>query len=416
MKFIITILLVQVAFFASSQSKTFEEREELADSLDDAGKYEEAIVVFEALLKEDPKNTRLLNNVGGSYFRAKNFNKAKEKYRLAALYCDVNDSKTLALYYANLSASYTYLNDDEKAYEYAIKAYRINPLSELALWNAASNGQNLGKYEETIRLMDNTKIDKNNAFYTLYGRCYYNLKQYVKAYEAYGNFFENYNKDDNFITLDLEDEKSRMNTALLYVAAEESKNNESSQKYQDLAIAELTEMAKSLKKEQFEETFLSAENLFSVYDFSPKLKSKILDVLFQNPSAIQKIKLSYYSEDYTQAYALCNQMLKENSGQNNLATINLYNYLSYLHLLLKEHKADKNLPSEKLDTAIELYKNLYDKNKVYAESDFNKKELAMPVLLTLQAIKTNYPSNKEQIEGAKIALKILENTPNEMIK
>ena len=40
----------------------------------------------------------------------------------------------------------------------------------------------------------------------------------------------------------------------------------------------------------------------------------------------------------------------------------------------------------------------------------------MPVLLTLQAIKANYPSNKEQIEGAKIALKILENTPNEKIK
>ena len=62
-----------------------------------------------------------------------------------------------------MSAVFSKINEDEKAYDYARKALEIDETS-LTLFNAASMANNIEKPEECLKILDNAIIEKNNDF------------------------------------------------------------------------------------------------------------------------------------------------------------------------------------------------------------------------------------------------------------
>ncbi|WP_449399697.1 tetratricopeptide repeat protein [Chryseobacterium wanjuense] len=185
------------------QKQSYEDRKALADSFYNNNEYEHSLQIFDELLEKDSKNHYLLGRVGLCLYDLKNYQKAKEKFRLAALYCPVDENKTIAGYYANLSSCYSNLKENEKAYQYASKAYSLDDKSSQILWNAALNALNLGKYDECLNILDNAKIEKSNAFFSLYGQSYLSKGESKKAIENYENLLQNYEENNDVIKLDL---------------------------------------------------------------------------------------------------------------------------------------------------------------------------------------------------------------------
>lgn len=415
MKKILTTVLLLVGLFSFSQNGSFEERMEYGDNQIDSKNYKEAIIVFEKLLTEQPKNVRALNNAGRAYFNSKNFEKAKEKFRLAALYASPDDKEDLALYYSNLSASYTYLNDDEKAYQYAMKAYLMNEDSEQNLWNAASNAQNFQKCEEAIKLMDKAKIDKKNHFNSLYGRCYKNLGDYEKSIKSFTAFFDNYVAEDDFVMFDIDEEKYVYLGSQIALIIKNLENDENLQ-YKASALKLINEMSKSGKRYAIFEKLFDNDLVWEDKE-SAKL---ILREIFKNidkPTLSDNIYLYYYLKDYKKTLELTNKFLQGNLDSDELRHGRLYDYLASYQLLLQDFKKNNKINEAELNAVATKYKNVFSEHKDYNRPDLeNKKELQLPIMKTLTIAKKYFDSPEEQKKVAPIVIKILNNTPHTKFK
>lgn len=227
--------------FFIAHGQTSEEIISEAGSLFDSKKYSEAVVLYEKYLQQNPKEDYYLNQAGLCYYNLGNFIKAKEKFRLASLYAENN-----ATYYSNLSSTFLQLNDNEKAYAYAQKAFSIEE-TPLTLWNAASNSINNHKYEESLRIINNATIPITYDYYSLYGYNYLLLQQYKKSIENYELFFAQYNKETAYADFNIDDEKNNLFRAYISELLDEKNNFE----YNRQKIIELyLELINKEKKEK----------------------------------------------------------------------------------------------------------------------------------------------------------------------
>lgn len=149
--------------------------------------YDEAILLYNELITRDYKNHEYLNNLGLCYFQSKNYIKAKENFRLAVLYSEKN-----ATYYTNLSAAFCKLDEDEKAYDYARKAYDIEE-TEFTLFNAASFANVIKRFDLCLDLLRKSNIEKNNDFNILYAEAYFLKGDIEKSIYHYELYLQNYN-------------------------------------------------------------------------------------------------------------------------------------------------------------------------------------------------------------------------------
>ena len=141
MKIFFTLMMICCHAVLFGQSSSLDEFLRSADHAYEQNDYAKAVAYYEKVLLVEHKDHQILNRAGISYFKLKNFAKAKDKLRLAALYGPVDDDETMSSYYSNLSACYSYLYEDSKAFEYALKGYHLDKTSTYAFWNAASNAQ-----------------------------------------------------------------------------------------------------------------------------------------------------------------------------------------------------------------------------------------------------------------------------------
>ena len=141
MKIFFTLMMICCHAVLFGQSSSLDEFLRSADNAYEQNDYAKAVAYYEKVLLVEHKDHQILNRAGISYFKLKNFAKAKDKFRLAALYGPVDDDETMSSYYSNLSACYSYLYEDSKAFEYALKGYHLDKTSTYAFWNAASNAQ-----------------------------------------------------------------------------------------------------------------------------------------------------------------------------------------------------------------------------------------------------------------------------------
>ncbi|WP_087137800.1 tetratricopeptide repeat protein [Elizabethkingia meningoseptica] len=410
-KYIFLMLFSLGSFWGTAQSTTSEQQDE-AYHLYENKKYADAVKIYETLLKTDYKNTYLLCMCGTSYFNLGKYEKAKEKYSLAILYCPPDDKKNRALYYSNLSACYSNLNNTGKAYENAIKAYHMD---NERLWNAASMAQNAGKYEESLNLMNKAAetTELNIAYQTLYGRCYYNTKQYKEAVKSYQHFFDHYNPDDDFVTLDIAAERQTFLFASLYVLGSETDPAKI-----DAGIAGVQKIMKASgedsSRKEMVQSFTQAENICSMYSLSPETCTKIFHALVQKTSQEEELKFTYYAlQDYKTAYSLSENIRKTNEDRE----VKMIRYWSALHLFITDYfQNGQKADTQKLDQLVSLFTNLFEKNKTYSDQEFTEQSGAyLPVLRTFN-IFNMYFKKKEQIKAVSFLIRIMEKVPNERAK
>jgi tetratricopeptide (TPR) repeat protein len=120
MKFLSIILSLLICFAASAQNKS--KAYLIADSLQDAGKFSEALPYYEKALKADPNNELVLRGMGMNYIMLEKYDLG-EKYYNEAL--KINPS--CAPCYRNLGMAYAQKGDLKKSLEYTDKAISLDP-------------------------------------------------------------------------------------------------------------------------------------------------------------------------------------------------------------------------------------------------------------------------------------------------
>ncbi|WP_236582196.1 tetratricopeptide repeat protein [Sphingobacterium spiritivorum] len=389
-----------------------------ADSLYEEKEFTKALQAYEKLLLQEENNSYLLCKAGLCQYELNDFQKAKEKFRLAALYCDPEDKENIALYYTNLSACYSNLQDNEKAYEYAIKAYSIMEDSGIQLWNAASMAQNLGKYDECLKIMDNATIEKNNAFLTLYGRCYMAKKLYQQCIDSYEQFLTNYDANDDFVTLDAEDEKGRLVIAYAFRLT----SPDLSEQEIDIYIARLRELWASQSADEMARTktvnsFFKDENICSIYGYSATICNKLFNSLIADVSPVEKIQFQYYTlKDYSGALESAKGLMnnKGNLSGQELQKVKAVEYFASLRLFISAylHK-DRHINQEQLQTLTSRFNDLFEKGKVYSDKEFQQgKEEFGYMQETFACFQNAFKTKEEQKEAAPILLRIIKDLPN----
>ena len=165
-----------------------------ADSLMDKQEYQKALDIYEKLLQQENTNPQYLTQSGVANFRLKNFEKAKEKFRMATLYAEGNE-----LYLSNLSAAYSNMNENQKAYEYAIQALNVKATA-LTVYNAMANANNIHKYDETFRLsIKYPHLKTKNQFNYVIGLAHYHSKHYQDANNFLATYLNNLDAEDSII-------------------------------------------------------------------------------------------------------------------------------------------------------------------------------------------------------------------------
>lgn len=414
--------LINVLFFLTyfsgmyAQNTTLTEAEELYENK----RYKDAIPLFERYLSQENKDYEALSELGLAYFHIENYEKAREKFRLAALYTPVDKTELLASTYSNLSAAYSHSGDRQNAYKYAIKAYEMDKTSELNLWNASSTSIENFKYAEALKIMKQSNLQKNNAFNTLYGKAYFNIGEYEKSIEYYETFFQNYNPDDNSITLILTDEKKHYFKALLKILNQKGLSKEKFKKYEAAALQlydpQDEEYAKDLSTD-LAHSYKILNKDQKYLDFYRKYYNLCLPSATAIEASFLAFYLGYYDEMKTNAQrARSMTNVEDENLTNNIKTLV---FIANLNLFLDEYeKNDKKYRDEDLKKLGIDFGNLFVGNKISEkELDDNPFYRALIELTCLSFIRRFMSNEEERVLGKEslMLIEIIKNIPNEEV-
>jgi tetratricopeptide (TPR) repeat protein len=411
-------ILMLLSIATTAQTRQISDTQDMADSLYYASEYAAALTKYERLLQTDSRNSYLLCQAGLCLYEQENFQKAKEKFRLAALYCSPDNKKSMALYYTNLSACFSNLNNDEKAFEYAIKAYLMEETSDAKLWNAASMAQNLGKYDDCIKIMDNAKIERDHAFLTLYGRCYIGKGQYDKAIESYESFFSVYSPTDDFVKFDIKSEQNQLSSAYLHAIAIADVDMQKVDTYiSKIKILWLHQRDGGIEREDVISAFFTQDNICSKYNYSTEVCSKLFNALLADASATEKIQFGYYVlHDYSATSEMAERLLQDHTKLNSeeLSQTKFIHYLANLHLFVQNLRGDPQANPDQLQAMQTLFDSLFEKGKIYSDEEFHSETVIYKAMQeTFMCFQSHFKGKEAQQEAAPILLNIIKNLPNE---
>lgn len=404
------LFLFSNLYFGQKQSN--EDMKAAADSLYKVHEYDKSLSIYEKLLEKDSKNYFLLGRVGLCFFSLENYQKAKEKFRLAALYCPIEENETIAGYYTNLSSCYSNLNDKEKVYQYAHKAYNLDNKSPEILWNLVVSASKLGKYEECIRTLDNSVIEKSNAFFAIYGESYLSIGEDLKAIDSYENLLKNYDKKNDIIEVNVEYHRSNLFNAYLNVLFSE-KSSDAFNKYKNRFIELFNQISQNSENRNL---ILSNLLNYRMFCYKNKFTTELFKTIFDKLTVTQKIQVYYLDNDNEKCFELANNFLKtkQNVDEKTLFSIKSCHYLAFLNLFIEDIIShDGKVNKEKLETIISIYNNLFEKNKIYTDKEFEDQEGLFNILVaTIDNFNKKFP-RAEHNKMAPILFKIISATPNE---
>lgn len=403
-------LLLLFTFCLSAQTRTADQLLQEAESYYQDEKYLEAIPLYEKYLLVNEKDHEALQSTGISYFRIDDFQKAKDKFRLAALYCPVDKKVSLASYYTNLSGAYSNLEENEKAYEYATKAYRIDQTSS-TLFNAASMANNIDRCPDALKLLQDSKVEKDNNFNALYGICYYKQNDYEKSIRHYEDFFANYDSERS-INFKMGDEKQRLFNAYLSAAAITNApiSNERISKIKDLYLDLLNNED---KKEQMLQRFTLGASTWNLNRTSADIIKQLVKISAEQIPLKTQLEIKVAQQDFGQMYEMADGYLKQKPklSPEDLYMVKFYRYLGSLYYFTGDLKKNGFEYNEKqLTSLISLFKDLYPK-KEYSKEELTP-ELMLTLKTTLEFFKDAAKSKDEQRKVVPLLEKILINFPN----
>ncbi len=390
--------------------------EAVADRLYYDKQYEPALKIYESLLQTDNKNTYLLEQAGLCLYRLERYQKAKEKLRLATLYCPVGDKEKMALYYTNLSACYAHLDDYSRAYEYAVKAYNMDQTSEVKLWNAASHAQNLGRYADALRIMDQAVISKNNAFQTLYGRCYLGTGRYTESIEHYEDYFKNDKGNDDLAAIDRKMEQRNLIYAYAYRVDREQMDTTRLQGMIARMGVLIAASGTDTLKERLLRLFLVTGNICRKYDYPQVMCEKLFAAITVKSTETERLWYTYYiTGDYERVYAAAGRLLQAGADPGRLDLVKRLHYLACLQRFVKDYKERHRKTNQPmLDTVVILFKDLFEKGKQYSDAEMQAdQEIYQGISETFTVFQQYFRSPEEQKAVAPVLLGIMQYLPNE---
>lgn len=400
--------------FAQDKQETVKELISVGDQKSEEKSYEDAIPYYKRALEKEHNHHRALDQLGICYYKLGDYAKAKEYFRKAILYSENN-----SYYYSNLGATYSQLGEDEKAYEYARKAYEIarktlDKDTEFILFNSVSLANNVDKADECLKLLEESTLTKHNDFNTLYGRCYLKKKNYKQAIEKYETYFENDKPDDKLVAaINNTEEKEYLHSAYIYAIGSPEIPDQEKHVYLNRLKKNLEEQG----KDKLTDSFFLPDNLCSLYDYSSENCTNTFKFLINRKlSSLEEIQYQYYVvQDYDKAADLSTQLSEKNYKGEELADLKLVKYLSSLQLFSKDYQKNNRIPNlELLANSIALFKNNYEKGRIYTDQEFkNREDLQAPVSYTINLFRKGiYAEPKEQNKMGLQILKILINMPN----
>lgn len=364
-------LAVILLFFSVLRlsAQSLEEEKRVADSLFYANDYDKAMPYYEKYLKSKNNDGDALENAGFIMLQKENYEKAKEYYRLAALYTKTEEPEKLARIYTNLSTAYIKMGMNEKSYEYAMKAYNLNKNSESALWNAASNLNNIGKYSDAKKLLDAAVIAKNYTYNVLYGRANYGLQNFAESVKNYRDFFQNYSPEDEDAKFIIpEDEKFLYWESLMEVLNE----NSATPAEKDEALKIYNQLKNSSKRDNLLEYFVLNERKKEL----TKNFRDVSDVIFNELSAQSdfqtRIKSAYYLKKYTLVISEAQKALKFSTADSELRNAKIFYYAALLNEFLDDYLSSGTYEKNRLEQVRQAYLSVFEKDKVYTKEMLKK--------------------------------------------
>jgi len=174
-----------------------------ANDLYDAGRYEEALRMFQAFLAKNEKFYKVNINIGNCHFKLKQYEKAIAAYEkvLAGMETEgveMAGNATAAQMYAGIGEAYMVGNDFGKAKEYFTKAIEIDPSDRALPYNVAEILFNAGNATEAVqyyRQAIEISPDWAKAYRQL-GYALLNQGDMQGAIAAFKTYLEKAEKDD----------------------------------------------------------------------------------------------------------------------------------------------------------------------------------------------------------------------------
>jgi len=160
------------------------------NQLYNAGKYQEAIAIYQQILEQFPDAYIINKNIGNAYFQMEDYDKAEEYYK-KVLEKDPNNNDAKML----IGNCYVNRGENRKALEWYNQIAFDEIDDPIVLYNIGTNYYNLGKYEEALRYYKKAveiQPDFLDGLYQL-GLAYLTTQKYPESIAA----FEKYLKLDS---------------------------------------------------------------------------------------------------------------------------------------------------------------------------------------------------------------------------
>ncbi|QQT27917.1 tetratricopeptide repeat protein [Sphingobacterium spiritivorum] len=373
MKLILTCILIMTlsTSFAQYSKEDSIRMETLEDQIEEASQQDDNVLkasLYEELLQIAPKNGRYLNNAGTTYFHLEDYQKAKEKFRLAVLYAPEKQ----ALYFTNLSAAFAKLEDWERAYDYARRALETEE-TDLTLFNAASHANNAGKTNACLQILNNATIPLTADVQSLYARSYMTLGDPTKAIEHYELFFRSYDitsavaKDIN-----MDDERSNLYQSYLYeLSLKAYQNIPMDPDWQRMTNLYITLMNTAQKRAVTWTGTLSRMN--EILPLQPAYKKNFKDLMYayKGLNEEEKIWSRYMLKDSAEANVMAQKWIHDHQNtQDYRQNQRIRRIIFYLALdeYLCQWSKSKQHDTSVLKELTGIFSTLFDKEKLHTST------------------------------------------------
>ncbi len=175
-------------FLDSEPEKPWEAYYHLGLCRRELGEYVKAIAAFQGALKGNPQDVKINKDLGQSFLKAAQYEKAEEIYKFLA---QLNPEEA-TLYYRIILSMYNEAKMHDNAIEAATKIIELNPDDADAVYNLGYMYLTLKKYREAIQTFKKSLELRPNFEYAYanLGNCYFQIKNYSQALWAYQKLIE----------------------------------------------------------------------------------------------------------------------------------------------------------------------------------------------------------------------------------
>lgn len=299
LSFIFLFLYVHFSFAQKSNPYTNLIEQDAISAFEEKD-YEKAITYYKKLLVKQDKNIQVLRRLGQCHFHLNNLEKAKKYFSLAILYAKKPDAYAISF----LSAVYTQLGEKDKAYETALKAYKIEQ-NDATVINLSSALLELKRPDECLEIVDNYTVGVEENEFEVIRAFAYNQKGDMKRCVYYSDLFFLYEGSNPKSSDKIKNHKFNLWQFLLDDYIKKTNQNRNAETYKPKIDSLFTEVVNSIYQQQglkklvkmYAENQKCEEYLLNLMKKSPEYKA-ILAELYISKKEYEKILAMYESETH----------------------------------------------------------------------------------------------------------------------